>query len=301
VLPAESTDEPFNWKESLADARSALKHGGSTAAAALFKAFADAARMAEFCHDKLLEMEPGKIPDDTLSDWSEFLQTLYKDTLKVYRTHTDLAPPDSEGSMQTMLEAVSSAARAASFGLKYMDVEKSEQEGREAEVVKLGQLMIQLQAVVAKLESELQVHQGDETAPEAEETQADIVTEEVVYVPRVGLIAAGRPILAAEAIEDIFPLPRQLVGYGKLFLLAVRGDSMIGIGIAEGDLVVVREQPQAENGEIVVAMIDGEATVKQFKMSDGHAWLEPHNSEYQKTLAKDAIITGKVVAVLRKV
>lgn len=301
MLPAESTDEPFTWKESLADARSALKHGGATAAAALFKAFADAARMAEFCHDKLLEMEPGKIPDDTLSDWSEFLQTLYKDTLKVYRTHTDLAPPDSEGSMQTMLEAVSSAARAASFGLKYMDVEKSEQEGREAEVVKLGQLMIQLQAVVAKLESELQVHQDDETAPEAEETPADIATEEVVYVPRVGLIAAGRPILAAEAIEDIFPLPRQLVGYGKLFLLAVRGDSMIDIGIAEGDLVVVREQPQAENGEIVVAMIDGEATVKQFKMSDGHAWLEPHNSEYQKTLAKDAIIRGKVVAVLRKV
>jgi repressor LexA len=120
-------------------------------------------------------------------------------------------------------------------------------------------------------------------------------------VPLVGRIAAGGPILAEERIEEIFPLPRQLVGEGTLFLLNVVGDSMINAAIADGDWVVVRQQPVAENGDIVAAMIDGEATVKTFKRATDHVWLMPHNPAYTPILGDEAEILGKVVAVLRKV
>jgi repressor LexA len=132
----------------------------------------------------------------------------------------------------------------------------------------------------------------------------DIPSQEAAYVPLVGRIAAGGPILAEEQVEDIFPLPRQLVGEGTLFLLKVSGDSMINAAIADGDWVVVRQQEDAENGEIVAAMLDGatpEATVKTLKRSDGHAWLIPHNPAYTPILGDDAKILGRVVAVLRRV
>jgi repressor LexA len=122
-----------------------------------------------------------------------------------------------------------------------------------------------------------------------------------VFVPVVGRIAAGGPILAEEMIEDVFPLPRELVGEGTLFLLRVAGDSMIDAAISHGDWVVVRQQPDAENGDIVAAMIDGEATVKTLQRRDGQAWLLPHNAAYQPIDASDATILGKVVSVLRKV
>jgi repressor LexA len=121
-----------------------------------------------------------------------------------------------------------------------------------------------------------------------------------VHVPLVGRIAAGRPILTEESIEDTFPLPRQLVGEGTLFLLRVAGDSMIDAAIADGDWVIVRQQPEVENGEIVAAMIDGEATIKTCKQADGHQWLVPHNRAYAPVLADEAIILGKVVALLRR-
>ncbi|MCL2581277.1 MAG: transcriptional repressor LexA [Streptosporangiales bacterium] len=129
----------------------------------------------------------------------------------------------------------------------------------------------------------------------------DIPSQEAMYVPLVGRIAAGIPILAEEQVEDVFPLPRQLVGDGTLFLLKVAGDSMINAAIADGDWVVVRQQEDAENGEIVAAMVEGEATVKTLKRSDGHAWLMPHNPAYTPILGDDATILGKVVAVLRRV
>nr|WP_283138304.1 transcriptional repressor LexA [Rhizohabitans arisaemae] len=121
------------------------------------------------------------------------------------------------------------------------------------------------------------------------------------YVPLVGRIAAGGPILAEEAIEDVFALPKQLVGEGTLFLLQVTGDSMIGAAIADGDWVVVRQQPVADNGDIVAALIEGEATVKTFKRRDGHVWLMPHNPTYEPIPGDEATILGRVVAVLRKV
>ena len=129
----------------------------------------------------------------------------------------------------------------------------------------------------------------------------DIPSQEAIYVPLVGRIAAGGPILAEQSVEDVFPLPRQLVGDGTLFLLKVAGDSMMNAAITDGDWVVVREQKVAENGEIVVAMLDGEATVKTFKQSDGHVWLIPHNPAYTPILGDEATILGRVVAVLRRV
>ena len=121
------------------------------------------------------------------------------------------------------------------------------------------------------------------------------------YVRLLGEIAAGYPRDANQSVEDVFPLPKQLVGEGDLFLLKVVGDSMIDAAIADGDWVVVREQQVAENGEIIAAMIDGEATVKSYRVSDGHIWLIPHNPAFAPIAGDGATILGKVVSVLRRV
>lgn len=121
-----------------------------------------------------------------------------------------------------------------------------------------------------------------------------------VPVPLFGQIAAGGPSLAEQAIEDTFVLPRQLVGDGSLFLLRVHGDSMINAAITDGDLVVVREQRKAENGEIVAAMVDEEVTLKSFQRLKDKVWLMPHNPAYAPIPGNDATILGKVVTVLRR-
>jgi repressor LexA len=133
------------------------------------------------------------------------------------------------------------------------------------------------------------------------ETDAGDMRPEASYVPVLGKIAAGVPITAEEVVEDVFPLPRQIVGEGQLFLLKVQGDSMVDAAICDGDWVVVRQQPNAENGDIVAAMLDNEATVKTFKRKDGHVWLLPHNDAYDPIDGDDATILGKVTAVLRRV
>lgn len=120
------------------------------------------------------------------------------------------------------------------------------------------------------------------------------------YVPVVGRIAAGGPILAEQDVEAVFPLPRELVGEGDLFMLRVVGDSMVDAAICDGDWVVVRQQNSAENGDIVAALLDEEATVKTFKRSDGHVWLMPHNPAYTPILGDHATVMGKVVTVLRR-
>ncbi|MFT3875025.1 MAG: transcriptional repressor LexA [Propioniciclava sp.] len=140
-----------------------------------------------------------------------------------------------------------------------------------------------------------------DAAPAASGYGDDVHVSRTIDVPIVGRIAAGGPILAEERIEDVFPLPRDLVGDGTLFLLEVRGDSMIEAAICDGDYVVVRQQPDANNGDIVAAMIDGEATVKTFKRTPGQVWLLPHNEAYQPIDGNQATILGKVTAVLRRV
>jgi len=140
--------------------------------------------------------------------------------------------------------------------------------------------------------------------PDAAESAVDLTDSgnampAAAYVPVVGRIAAGGPILAEQVVEDVFPLPKQLVGDGQLFMLKVVGDSMVDAAICDGDWVVVRQQPTAENGDVVAAMLDDEATVKTYKKRDGHIWLMPHNPDYEPILGDDAVIVGKVTAVLR--
>jgi repressor LexA len=133
-----------------------------------------------------------------------------------------------------------------------------------------------------------------------DETGVGDAYPEPVHVPVIGRIAAGGPILAEERVEDVFALPRQLVGEGTMFLLEVSGDSMIEAAICNGDWVVVRQQPTANNGDIVAALLDNEATVKTFKRTDDQVWLLPHNAAYDPIDGNHASILGKVVAVLRR-
>jgi repressor LexA len=129
--------------------------------------------------------------------------------------------------------------------------------------------------------------------------ESTVQVGDAVMVPLVGRIAAGIPILAEQMVDEVFPLPRQLVGKGELFMLKVVGESMIDAAIMDGDWVVVRQQKTAENGEIVAAMLDSEATVKVFRQRDGHTWLLPQNSAFEPILGDYAEVLGKVVAVLR--
>lgn len=138
-------------------------------------------------------------------------------------------------------------------------------------------------------------------AVEIDETDSGDAVPQPAYVPMVGRIAAGGPILAEERVEEVMPLPRSLVGDGTLFLLEVKGDSMVEAAICDGDYVVIRQQQVAENGEIVAAMIDGEATVKTLSRKDGQVWLLPQNAAYEPIDGTDAQIIGKVTAVLRRV
>jgi repressor LexA len=119
------------------------------------------------------------------------------------------------------------------------------------------------------------------------------------YVPLLGTIAAGAPILAEESTEAVFPLPKELVGDGQLFLLRVKGDSMIEAAICDGDYIVVKQAQTAENGEFVAALLDGEATVKEFRRKDGKVWLLPHNAALEPIDGTHASILGTVTAVLR--
>ncbi len=124
--------------------------------------------------------------------------------------------------------------------------------------------------------------------------------EESSDVPLVGRIAAGAPITAEQHLEDTMRLPRQLTGEGELFMLEVHGDSMIDAAICDGDYVVVRRQNDAVNGDIVAALLDGEATVKTYENRGGHLWLMPHNPAYSPIDGQNASVMGKVVTVLRR-
>jgi len=141
----------------------------------------------------------------------------------------------------------------------------------------------------------------------ADRSPTDLMRHKIAEIPLVGRIAAGIPILADESVEDVIPLPRQLVGEGDLIMLKVVGDSMIGAAITDGDWVVIRRESDIENGDIVAAMVesdtsaDREATVKMFRKADGHVWLVPYNPAYAPILGDEAKILGKVVAVLRRV
>jgi repressor LexA len=278
-------------------------------------------------------MEPTEaLPNETFKDWKTFLTGLFKDAWKVYPKYSLLESGD-EKDMQLTFETLCRASEEALFDLldmqgihnrKPSQIKPSQ---RKPLVDKLRKLVTELDAAldelgpppnVAEVYRVEEIHKADETQETREVNEAHqaedadgvndaiavstaIAPVETVPVPLLGRIAAGGPILAEGSIEDIFPLPRQLVGEGELFLLKVTGDSMINASIASGDWVVVRQQPEAENGQIVAAIIDGEATVKTFNQSGEHTWLVPNNPTYAPILADEATILGKVVAVLRRV
>jgi len=150
-------------------------------------------------------------------------------------------------------------------------------------------------AVEIRIPGQATVRSWDELEgePQAEEGRA-------AHVPVVGRIAAGGPILAEESIEDVLTLPKQIVGEGRLFMLTVVGDSMTDAAITDGDLVVVRQQPDANNGDIVAALLGDEATVKVFKRDGEHVLLLPRNDAYEPINGDEATILGKVVAVMRR-
>lgn len=124
-------------------------------------------------------------------------------------------------------------------------------------------------------------------------------SQEPVDVPLVGRIAAGAPLLAEEMVEDVYCMPRQVVGDGELFALTVSGDSMIDAAICDGDIVTIRRQDSADHGDIVAALLEDEATVKVLRREDGRVWLMPRNPAYQPIPGDQAQILGKVVGVLR--
>ena len=144
----------------------------------------------------------------------------------------------------------------------------------------------------------------DESKGRAHELTPDesgIRVDKTRLIPLVGRIAAGGPITAEQEVEETFPLPQSIVGSGDLFMLKVIGESMIDAAICDGDYVVIRAQKDCNNGEIVAAMIDGEATVKTFSRKNGHIWLLPANNNFAPIDGDTCEILGKVTAVLRSV
>ncbi|MGW0173373.1 transcriptional repressor LexA [Rhodococcus sp. NPDC003322] len=132
-------------------------------------------------------------------------------------------------------------------------------------------------------------------------TATGTASDDSVAVPVVGDIAAGAPILAEEHTDDVLTLSRELVGSGTVFGLRVRGESMVDAAICDGDIVVVRQQHEAHSGQIVAAMIDGEATVKVYRRRGGHVYLEPRNAAYPVIDGDEAVVLGRVVSVMRRV
>lgn len=133
-----------------------------------------------------------------------------------------------------------------------------------------------------------------------ERTSAASEVDPIRALPVIGCVAAGQPILAEENVEDTFSLPMTFVGEGSHFILRVRGESMIQAGILNDDYIVVRQQPDANNGDIVVALVEDEATVKRFYKENGHFRLQPENDSMEPIIVSDVVILGKVISLFRK-
>ncbi len=158
-------------------------------------------------------------------------------------------------------------------------------------------------AHLAKLESKGFIRR-DPSKPRAIELLAEDIPEfihDIVSVPVLGHVTAGEPIMAEQNIEDYFPLPKSMTHNDNVFLLRVRGDSMVNAGIVDGDLVIVRQQTTANNSEIVVAMLDGEATVKRFYKEKSQIRLQPENDFYEPICSPEISVIGKVIGVFRQI
>ncbi|NBI85677.1 transcriptional repressor LexA [Lachnospiraceae bacterium] len=142
----------------------------------------------------------------------------------------------------------------------------------------------------------------DPTKPRAIEITDDmfnLTRREVVNVPILGRVAAGQPILATENIENYFPIPTEFVPNQEVFMLCVKGDSMINAGIFDGDKILVRKQPDASNGDMIVALLDDSATVKTYYKENGHYRLQPENDTMEPIIVDEVSILGVVFGVFR--
>ena len=168
------------------------------------------------------------------------------------------------------------------------------------------------EAVHLKSTSSLHAHQEtlekkgyirrDPTKPRAIEIIDDnfnLTRREVVNVPLIGQVAAGQPILAVENITNYFPIPAEFLNNSETFMLNVKGDSMINMGIYDGDMIIVRRQQTADNGEVIVALVDDSATVKRFYKEDGHYRLQPENDFMDPIIVDNVEIVGKVIGLIR--
>jgi len=284
-------DEEQPWERKFRLARSAFERTGVDAPNALFQAIAEAYQVVSVYFEQLSMLGPKPLEEPTFNDWQKFLATLNADT----NLYIEPASVSLDISIQTTFESIKETARGALLQLQDMSAATPPlRRDREPVLDELEKLKNILQAARDKLGQLPEVSAANE-AP------LDVAGSEPVYVPLVGRIAAGTPILADESIVDIFPLPERVVGQGTLFLLQVVGDSMINAAITDGDWVVVRQQNVAENGEIVAAIIDDSVTVKTFRKSaDGEILLVPQNDALTPIPGDNADILGKVVAVLRK-
>ena len=291
-MAGEEQPREQSWQTMFRLVRSALEHQGATIALALFQAISEAYQTVRNCHDQLSTLGPQPLEESTFNDWQQFLFLLYQETSDLYVTRASAIP---ERSFQARFESIKTAARGSLLQLQDLNAKKPPmRKDREDMLDEFAKLLNILQATRNEL-GKLPAVQ------EANEAPVDVISQEPAYVPLVGRIAAGVPILAVESVEDIFPLPRRVVGGGTLFVLEVVGDSMIDVAITDGDWVVIRQQRVAENGEIVAAILGGEVTVKTFRRAnDGHVWLTPQNKAYDNIPGDDATILGKVVAVLRR-
>jgi len=247
--------------------------------------------MAGYCHDRLLDAGRKPLPASTLKDWERFLKRLYKDVWRIYQPYP--GPLRLENPQITFDDLFNATDRAL---LRLQDMI-----GRQPTSRVRGGVLKELRHLVTVLEDAKEELGQAQGIREVDDIPAGFAAGETAYVPLVGNIAAGEPILAEESIEGTYALPRQLVGEGSLFLLNVVGDSMVEAAITDGDWVVVREQRVAETGEIVAALIEDEVTVKTLRLSDdGHISLVPQNPAYHVIPGDEATILGKVVAVLRR-
>jgi SOS regulatory protein LexA len=279
------------WERNFRLARSAFERSGADAPIALFRAIAEAYQVVSTCCEELSMLGPKPLEESTFNDWQTFLATLNADT----SLYMERAIVLLDIGMQTTFESIKETARSALLQLQDMNAAAPPlRKDREPMLDELEKLKNILQAARDELGRLPEVSAANE-AP------VDVVRPEPVYVPLVGSIAAGTPILAVESIVDIFPLPGRVVGEGTLFLLQVVGDSMINAAITDGDWVVVRQQNVAENGEIVAALIDNSVTIKTFiRAAGGRILLVPQNDALAPIQGDNADILGKVVAVLRK-
>jgi SOS regulatory protein LexA len=286
-VPAE--EQP--WERKFRLARSAFERPNAEIPVALSQAIKEAYRVVSTCYEQLFRLGQQALEVTTLNDWQNFLMTLHTDT----NLYMEPASVQLDINMQSTFESIKESARGALLQLQDMNAATPPlRKDREPVLEELDKLKNNLKTGMDELEQLPEVRAAND-AP------LDVLRPEPVYVPLVGRIAAGLPILADESIVDMFPLPGRLVGKGTHFLLQVVGDSMINAAIMDGDWVIVRQQNVAVNGEIVAALIDDAVTVKTFsKSADGHILLVPQNDALEPIPGDNADILGKVVGVLRK-